>query len=53
MQQTPREGFIQRHQLLSFYVLAFAISWIGILVVIGGPANFPGTSEQSRSGSYR
>jgi len=45
MQQTPREGFIQRHQLLSFYVLAFAISWVGILLVIGGPANFPGTSE--------
>ena len=39
-------AFIQRHQLFSFYVLAFAISWAGILLLIGGPANFPGTSDQ-------
>ncbi len=38
--------FIRRHQLVAFYLLAFAISWVGILVVIGGPANFPGTSDQ-------
>src|ERR1051326_8609659 len=44
--RTPLVAFIQRHQLIAFYVLAFAISWIGILVVIGGPANFPGTAEQ-------
>jgi membrane protease YdiL (CAAX protease family) len=36
---------IQRHQLLAFYILAFAISWVGIFLVIGGPANFPGTPE--------
>lgn len=46
VEQTPREGFVQRHQLLSFYVVAFAISWVGILLVVGGPANVPGSSEE-------
>src|SRR5690348_13084287 len=35
-------GFLKRHPLLTFYVLAFAISWAGIFLVIGGPGNFPG-----------
>src|SRR6266567_6144090 len=42
----PPLAFIQRNPLLSFYFLAFAISWSGILAIIGGPANFPGTSQQ-------
>jgi uncharacterized protein len=39
-------SFVKRHAVLSFYLLAFAISWIGMLVVIGGPGNFPGTGTQ-------
>jgi membrane protease YdiL (CAAX protease family) len=41
----PR-NLITRHPVLSFYALAFAISWGGMLLVIGGPGNFPGTSAQ-------
>jgi hypothetical protein len=32
--------------VLSFYVLAFAIAWAGMFLVIGGPGAFPGSSEQ-------
>ena len=39
-------NLIKRHPVLAFYVLAFAISWAGMLLVIGGPGNFPGTSAQ-------
>ena len=42
---SPR-NFVKRHAVLSFYVLALAISWIGMLLVIGGPGNVPGTSAQ-------
>ena len=28
---------IKRHPVLTFYALVFAISWGGILLVIGGP----------------
>ena len=37
-------SFIRRHPVITFYVLAFAISWAGILLVVGGPANYPSTS---------
>jgi hypothetical protein len=43
--QAPR-SFIKRHPVLTFYALAFAISRAAILLVIGGPGNFPGTREQ-------
>lgn len=43
---TTIKAFIKRHAVLTFFVLAFAISWVGILLVIGGPGAFPGTSEQ-------
>ena len=48
---TPAPGlrppnFIKRHPVLAFYVLAFAICWGGILLVVSGPGNFPGTSAQ-------
>jgi CAAX protease family protein len=42
----PLRAFVRRHPVLTFYALTFAISWSGILLVIGGPANFPGTGDQ-------
>ncbi|ELR73714.1 hypothetical protein C900_02118 [Fulvivirga imtechensis AK7] len=38
--------FIQQHPVLCYYILVFAISWGGILLLIGGPGNIPGTKEQ-------
>ena len=38
-------AFIKRHAVLTYYVLVFAISWGGALVVVG-PTGFPGTSAQ-------
>jgi uncharacterized protein len=37
-------SFIQRHPVLSFYVLAFAISWGGVLIVVG-----PGETLDTRA----
>ena len=42
----PRSSFINRHPVVSYYILTFAISWGGILFVIGGPGGIPGTPEQ-------
>ncbi|HZT08371.1 MAG TPA: CPBP family glutamic-type intramembrane protease [Chloroflexota bacterium] len=39
-------AFLQRHPVLSFYILVFTISWGGILLVIGGPGAIPGTPER-------
>ena len=39
--------FFKRHPVLSYYILVFAISWGGILIIIGGPGNIPGTKEQT------
>ena len=38
--------FIKQHPILCYYILVFAISWGGILLLIGGPGNIPGTKEQ-------
>ena len=38
-------AFIKRHAVLTYYALVFAISWGGVLVVVG-PGGFPGTSAQ-------
>jgi membrane protease YdiL (CAAX protease family) len=38
-------AFVKRHAVLTYYVLVFAISWGGVLIVVG-PAGFPGTSAQ-------
>ncbi|PKM79956.1 MAG: hypothetical protein CVU89_15955 [Firmicutes bacterium HGW-Firmicutes-14] len=38
--------FTKRHPLLTYFVLTFAISWGGFLMVVGGPGGFPGTKEQ-------
>lgn len=43
---TSARALIQRHPVLTFYLVAFAISTVGILLIIGGPANLRGTSEQ-------
>jgi ABC-type transport system involved in multi-copper enzyme maturation permease subunit len=32
--------------VLTYFALTFVISWGGVLLVIGGPAGIPGTSEQ-------
>jgi membrane protease YdiL (CAAX protease family) len=39
-------AFIKQHPVLSYFALTFAISWGGILLIIGGPGAFPGASEQ-------
>jgi membrane protease YdiL (CAAX protease family) len=39
-------SFIKSHPVLTFYALAFAISWGGLLLVVGGPGAMPGTAEQ-------
>jgi uncharacterized protein len=37
---TSVTAFIKRHPVLTFYILAFAISWGGILIVVG-PGGYP------------
>ncbi len=44
---TTITAFIKRHLVLTYYILVFVISWGGILILIGGPANVPGTKEQA------
>ncbi len=39
-------AWIKRHPVLSYYILAFAISTGGILLLIGGPAGIPATTEE-------
>jgi CAAX protease family protein len=34
------------HPVVTYYALVFAISWGGILLLIGGPGGIPGSSEQ-------
>jgi uncharacterized protein len=46
LQHTSFQAFIKRHPVLTYYALAFAISWGVVLLVIGGPGGIPATSEQ-------
>src|SRR5829696_7083158 len=42
---TTIRAFIKRHPLLSFYALAFAITWGGLIMVVGGPSEILGSPE--------
>jgi hypothetical protein len=39
-------AFIQRHSVLTYFGLVFAIGWGGILILAGGSGGIPTTQEQ-------
>jgi membrane protease YdiL (CAAX protease family) len=41
------KAFVKSHPLLSYFTLTLAISWGGMLLVIGGPGAIPTTAEQT------
>lgn len=43
---TSMTAFIKSHPVLTYFALTFAISWGGVLLVIGGPSGIPATAEQ-------
>src|SRR5215208_4912685 len=43
---TTIKAFVKRHPLLSFYALAFAITWGGLIMVVGGPSESLGSPEK-------
>jgi uncharacterized protein len=45
---TTLDAPVRRHALLSFFALTFAISWAGVVIVVG-PEGFPGTAEEFES----
>jgi uncharacterized protein len=42
---TTIKAFIKSHPLLSFYAIAFAVSWGGLIMVVGGPSEILGTPQ--------
>ena len=42
---TTIRAFVKSHPLLSFYALAFAITWGGLIIVVGGPSEVLGSPE--------
>ncbi len=43
---TAIKVFIKRHPVVTYYILTFAISWGGALLIIGGPRSIPATSGE-------
>jgi uncharacterized protein len=43
---TPVTAFVARRPVLSYFALTFAVSWGGVLTIIGGPAGFRGAMAQ-------
>ena len=43
---TTIKAFVKRHSVLTYFALTFAISWGGVLLVIGGPSRLPATNGQ-------
>ena len=43
---TASRAFAMRHPVSTYYTVTFAISWGGILLVVGGPGGIPGDPEQ-------
>jgi uncharacterized protein len=41
--------FANRNAVLSYFLLAFAISWGGVVLVAGGPQGFPANAQQIQS----
>ena len=39
-------NFIKQHPVLTFFALAFTISWVGILLIVGGPEGIVGRGEE-------
>ncbi len=39
---------IKKHSVLTYFALTFAISWGGVLILVG-PSGIPGTAEQSKT----
>jgi membrane protease YdiL (CAAX protease family) len=40
------KAFVKKHPVLTYYALVFAMSWGGILLIVGGPGGIPGSSEE-------
>jgi hypothetical protein len=43
---TTIKAFITKHPVPTYYAPGFAISWAGVLWIIGGPGRIPGTPEE-------